>query len=213
MALTACPECGKKGVSDTAAACPNCGFNIKAYFNQKELAKQKAEEEKQKAEEKKQRDAENLAISQGLCPKCKNKLREVTYYEKWGDVYSSNGINYDEYKLTYCPSCRWEKSILTRKSDHSGPPTTAIIGRPDINTLEEKLQKEKLAKEKAEKENAERAHRAWIQQKEWENKGLCPACGGKFELFSKKCKSCGYQKPRKLSKKEQRQAAWGTYTR
>jgi ribosomal protein L37E len=209
MALTNCPECGKKGVSDTAASCPNCGFNIKDYFNQKKLAKQKAEE-------KKKSDAENLAISQGICPKCKNKLMEVTYF-----LGSDNRIDYHDpskWKLTYCSNCRWEKNNCC---SHSGPaPSGAIFGKPDINTLpkplteEEKLQKEKLAKEKAEqeaKENAERAQRAWLQQREWENKGLCSKCGGKFGLFSKKCESCGYQKPRKLSKKEQNKRAWGLY--
>ena len=32
MALIKCPECGKKNVSDSAIACPNCGFSIKEYF-------------------------------------------------------------------------------------------------------------------------------------------------------------------------------------
>lgn len=32
MALIKCPECGRKKVSDTAEACPKCGFGVKAYF-------------------------------------------------------------------------------------------------------------------------------------------------------------------------------------
>ena len=32
MSLIKCPECGRKNVSDTAAACPNCGFNISNYY-------------------------------------------------------------------------------------------------------------------------------------------------------------------------------------
>lgn len=35
MALIKCPECGKENVSDTANACPNCGFDIKTYFETK----------------------------------------------------------------------------------------------------------------------------------------------------------------------------------
>ena len=35
MALITCPECGRKKVSDTAEACPSCGFGIKAYFEKK----------------------------------------------------------------------------------------------------------------------------------------------------------------------------------
>lgn len=37
MALVTCPECGREGVSDTAIACPSCGFPIKAYFEQSEV--------------------------------------------------------------------------------------------------------------------------------------------------------------------------------
>lgn len=35
MALVKCPECGRQNVSDTAEACPNCGFDIKEYYTQK----------------------------------------------------------------------------------------------------------------------------------------------------------------------------------
>ena len=39
MALVKCPECGRENVSDTAEACPNCGFNIKLYYGQYILGK------------------------------------------------------------------------------------------------------------------------------------------------------------------------------
>lgn len=48
MALVTCPECGKKNVSDTATACPNCGYHIADYFTQ--LNKAKREDERKKAE-------------------------------------------------------------------------------------------------------------------------------------------------------------------
>ena len=32
MALIKCPECGRENVSDTAEACPNCGYGIKKHF-------------------------------------------------------------------------------------------------------------------------------------------------------------------------------------
>lgn len=35
MALIKCPECGKENVSNTAIACPNCGFAIREFFNEK----------------------------------------------------------------------------------------------------------------------------------------------------------------------------------
>jgi hypothetical protein len=34
MALIKCPECGRENVSDSAESCPNCGYGIKAHFEQ-----------------------------------------------------------------------------------------------------------------------------------------------------------------------------------
>lgn len=64
MALVKCPECGKENVSDSAEACPECGFGIKAYYekirdeeekrNQQEELEQKRQEEKEKNEKQKE---------------------------------------------------------------------------------------------------------------------------------------------------------------
>ncbi len=35
MALVKCPECGREKVSDKALACPDCGFGLKEYFENK----------------------------------------------------------------------------------------------------------------------------------------------------------------------------------
>ena len=32
MALVRCPECGRERVSDSAEACSDCGYSIKAHF-------------------------------------------------------------------------------------------------------------------------------------------------------------------------------------
>ncbi len=54
MSLINCPECGKENVSDSAIACPSCGYNLKIYFEknkQEELSKnllRNKDEEKQK---------------------------------------------------------------------------------------------------------------------------------------------------------------------
>lgn len=64
MALINCPECGRKGVSDTAESCPGCGYNVKAYFDeikQKEFEEEQAhkdEERKRQAEEDRKRSEE-----------------------------------------------------------------------------------------------------------------------------------------------------------
>ena len=55
MALIKCPECGKENVSDSAEACPDCGYGIKAHFDkiksaeEERIRKQKQEEEKKRA--------------------------------------------------------------------------------------------------------------------------------------------------------------------
>lgn len=55
MSLINCPECGKENVSDSAIACPSCGYSLKAHFEeikQEELSKHlfcnKDEEEQRK---------------------------------------------------------------------------------------------------------------------------------------------------------------------
>lgn len=32
MALIECPECGRKNVSDSAEACPDCRYGIKEHY-------------------------------------------------------------------------------------------------------------------------------------------------------------------------------------
>ncbi|MFT4004893.1 MAG: zinc ribbon domain-containing protein [Lacrimispora sp.] len=56
MALINCPECGRKGVSDTAEFCPGCGYNVKAHFD--EITQEKLKEEQVQKEEEKKKQAE-----------------------------------------------------------------------------------------------------------------------------------------------------------
>ena len=34
MGLIKCPECGRENVSDSAEACPNCGYGVKDHFQE-----------------------------------------------------------------------------------------------------------------------------------------------------------------------------------
>ena len=34
MALIKCPECGRERVSDSALACPECGFGVRDYVEE-----------------------------------------------------------------------------------------------------------------------------------------------------------------------------------
>ncbi len=66
MALVKCPECGKENVSDTAEACPDCGYAVKIHYQRlrEEEAKQarlKMETEKKLAEaQQKKRQKHNV---------------------------------------------------------------------------------------------------------------------------------------------------------
>lgn len=56
MALVKCPECGREKVSDSAEACPDCGYGIKAHFEKvRQEEEQKRKEEEQKALEEQRR--------------------------------------------------------------------------------------------------------------------------------------------------------------
>lgn len=60
MALVKCPECGREKVSDSAKACPDCGYGVKEYFD-KIRQKEKIEREEQA---KLRQEAENSIISE-----------------------------------------------------------------------------------------------------------------------------------------------------
>ena len=61
MALTKCPECGTEGVSDSAVACPHCGFNIQKYYQQQ---KEHAEFINRLNKEEKKRRGQPVAAQQ-----------------------------------------------------------------------------------------------------------------------------------------------------
>lgn len=65
MALIKCPECGREKVSDSAEMCPDCGYGIKAHFQEIErkklLEQQKLEREKQYEESKRIREEKERA--------------------------------------------------------------------------------------------------------------------------------------------------------
>lgn len=59
MALVKCPECGRERVSDTAEACPDCGYNVRAYYERvKEENEKRLEEEEKTDTEKEQASKE-----------------------------------------------------------------------------------------------------------------------------------------------------------
>ncbi|WP_310603557.1 zinc ribbon domain-containing protein [Anaerosporobacter sp.] len=86
MALTKCPECGKENVSDSAEACPDCGYGIKAHFEKiKQDIEQKEQAEKRKIEaELKAKKQEEAIKNKELNDKRKEeqRVRSVPQLEK-----------------------------------------------------------------------------------------------------------------------------------
>lgn len=77
MALVKCPECGRENVSDSAEACPNCGYGIKAHFDMlkkqqisQEIHQRKLQNVKMPEEPKKLNFAYGLAIFFGVGALC-----------------------------------------------------------------------------------------------------------------------------------------------
>ena len=64
MALIKCPECGRERVSDSALACPECGFGVRDYVEEE----RKKTEEEIRAKEKADRQLEEN----------KKKLKELS---------------------------------------------------------------------------------------------------------------------------------------
>lgn len=72
MALINCPNCGRSNVSDSAEKCPECGYNIKAHFEeikkeQENIEKQKIIEDQRKQKEVEQKTEDEKQIE---CPEC-----------------------------------------------------------------------------------------------------------------------------------------------
>ena len=76
MALINCPECQKE-VSDTAVACPHCGFGVSAYIEKEKPAQQKLAQETEKQIKRQQ-----LAKRQEITRTLKNKFKKRIVTEK-----------------------------------------------------------------------------------------------------------------------------------
>lgn len=62
MALVKCPECGRGNVSDSAEACPDCGYGLKAHFEKIRKEEERKEQEEQRIQ-KRQEEIKKIEIS------------------------------------------------------------------------------------------------------------------------------------------------------
>ena len=70
MALINCPECGKENVSDQAAQCPNCGYDIRKHL-------QEIQEKKRLTEQRRHLERKMIEQASALKPELDEKLQEI----------------------------------------------------------------------------------------------------------------------------------------
>lgn len=129
MALVKCPECGREGVSSSAESCPNCGFNLREHFLNKneemnselisELSKKygcnlSPEEEKriEYYEKSQQREIKQINNSDMAEEEKRRRIKKET--ENYASLINSivvkckkrNQEEYDkEHDIVRCPRC------------------------------------------------------------------------------------------------------------
>lgn len=65
MSLVNCPECGRENVSDSAIACPICGYNVKEHYDNLKKQEEHKSQERLKLEElEQQKRLRQLAIQE-----------------------------------------------------------------------------------------------------------------------------------------------------
>lgn len=80
MALVKCPECGKM-VSDSAEACPDCGYAVKKHFDNIRIQEEKKKLEEQKAAQRiKEQEKQQKRIEQVANSKVVPKRRPIIHW-------------------------------------------------------------------------------------------------------------------------------------
>lgn len=109
MAIIECPEC-KKQVSDSADACPNCGFAVKAYVQKQraiEKIKVEAEQEAIAYVEKRRKEKE---AAQKRAEK-ERVLQKIRSYDKAVELFNKHTVSeVKEAGLLFQALNGWEKS-------------------------------------------------------------------------------------------------------
>ena len=94
MSLINCPECNRQ-VSDQANSCPNCGFQIANYFNQKERELKQIEQQEK--------------LNKKIAEQEKRKQLWINRFKKHKKKIYSNFIYW--FSFCYCSNC-WFNAII-----------------------------------------------------------------------------------------------------
>jgi DNA-directed RNA polymerase subunit RPC12/RpoP len=188
MALVKCPECGRENVSDTAEACPNCGYAIKNHYQRvkEEEAKQarlKAENEKRILEEQQKKATEEQRQRDAVAKlemQIKGNTRTIpvlailtllfAVLTVWSWNYSENGdlgfvILFCGFATFFC-GIAWIVTIYAKNQARED----LVLVKQSVDSYEKKVEERKvraaeLAKKQQELQDAQHPK--------------CPNCGSK----------------------------------
>ena len=140
MALINCPECNKE-VSDTAAACPHCGYNVAEY-----IGKQAAEQQREMylaqqasdvaARQEKRATRRKMSIKKkvviAVCSVVVLAAIGVGLFPTWYSLFTGRDTFYSKKAMLEYLEGEWE-IVRTAVVSHNDPSTT------DINDIIKKI--------------------------------------------------------------------------
>lgn len=97
MALVECPNCGKTGVSTHSDKCPECGYNVKKYYQEKYAEERKAEEQKRIKQEQEQKEIKEKELERQRELEIQRENERRTVCPECGKEFLA--------KLKACPHC------------------------------------------------------------------------------------------------------------
>lgn len=120
MALIKCPECGRENVSDSAKACPGCGFQIYDYFHGSEKTHNESSTYLSTAEPSQNADSNSNNTNKSGQAKfiIIGVIVVAVIWEIW---YSSTRCAYsgcNEHKAAYGSYCYYHQSLLNSYSSY-----------------------------------------------------------------------------------------------
>lgn len=143
MGLIKCPECGRENVSESAEACPGCGYGIKAHFEQ--IRQEEERKEQQRKAEEAKREAEMQAKRRE-----EERIKSVRQPEK--PVFSRGFIVYMIIAMIFFSWLMLYTPTTYRESPHVGQWLLEIIlfiGAPFVfyySKFSDRVDKYNLAK-------------------------------------------------------------------
>ena len=99
MALIKCPECGRENVSDTAISCPDCGFNVRKYIDEKKKESAAVAEEERRAIEKEKNYLEQYTAACNI----QKSAKTVSEFARARDMFQKlNEYNDSRQRMEEC---------------------------------------------------------------------------------------------------------------